>query len=115
MNYNVIFTSGFTDDIESLERQVKCDILILDENGNYYNPQFITFERIKSEFDASKNCYLEDNLVILHKITKTTILNSIPELHKWMFYKRWIPLDINQLETYFYPQSDWIYIKVEIV
>jgi len=114
MKYRIIFTTGYTDDIDSLTKELKCDVLILDEQGNYYNPQFITIGRIKGAFDEDMNCYLEDNLVILHSITKQTVLNSIPELHKWMFFKRWIPLTIDQLEKYFYPTDDWSSFSVTV-
>ena len=114
MKYIIIFTTGYSDDIDSLSKELKCDVLILNEIGNYFNPQFITIERIKGEFDSSKNSYLEDNLVILHKITKDTILKSIPELHQWKFFERWIPLTIDQLEKYFYPRNDWISFSINI-
>ena len=114
MKYKIIFTTGYTDDIDSLTKELKCDVLILDEQGRYYNPQFITIERIKGEFDENKNCYLEDNLVILRSITKQAILNAIPELHKWMFYKRWVPLTLDVLEKYFYPKEEWITFSVAV-
>jgi len=114
MEYLVIFTTGYLDDIDSIAKELKADVLLLDENGNYYNPQFITIERIKGEFSKEKICYLEDNLVILHKVTKDTIIESIPELHKWAFYRRWVPLSINELEKYFYPKDDWMIFKVFI-
>ena len=112
MEYKIIFTTGYSNDIDSLTKELKCDVLIFDGIGNYYNPQFITIERIKAEFDKNKNCYLEDNLVIMHEITKETILNAIPELHKWLFFKRWIPLTTYQIETYFYPKSNWVVFTV---
>jgi hypothetical protein len=114
MKYKVIFTSGYDDDIDSLSKELKCDILIIDDKNNYYNPQFITLNRIKGEFNNDKVCYLEDNLVILHKITKENILKSIAELDKWVFIKRWIPLNEGQLVEYFYPKEDWVIFEVEV-
>ena len=114
MNYKIIFTDGYTDDIESLTRGLRCDILILTESGLYFNPRFLTLERIKIEFGKSMNCYLEDNLVILHSITKDIILKSIVELHTLLFFKRWIPLSTEQLEQYFYPQDTWVLFDVII-
>jgi hypothetical protein len=112
MKYKVIFTTGY-DDIDSISKELKCDILILDNENNYYNPQYITLNRIKGEFDGKKVCYLEDNLVILHKITKDNILKSIIELDKWMFTKRWIPLNEKQLVEYFYPKRNWLIFDIE--
>lgn len=114
MKYKVIFTTGYDDDIDSISKELKCDVLILDEAGNYYNPQYITLSRIKGEFTNSKICYLEDNLVILHIVTKENILESIIELDKWMFTKRWIPLSEKQLIEYFYPKEDWLIFEVEV-
>ena len=114
MKYEIIFTTGYTDDIDSLTKELKSDVLILDEQGRYFNPQFITIERIKGEFDENKNCYLEDNLVILHSITKQAILNSIPELHKWKFFKRWIPVNPDHLEKYFYPKEEWSCFSISV-
>ncbi len=114
MKYKIIFTAGYTDDIDSITQELKSDVLILDETGKYYNPQFVTIERIKGEFDKNMICYLEDNLVILHLITKDTILGSIRHLHNWQFEKRWFPLTENQLEKYFYPKDDWIVFDVVV-
>jgi hypothetical protein len=108
MEYKVIFACGYVDDLESLTKDLRGDILLLDQEGNYYNPQYITIERIKAEFGDNKVCYLEDNLVLLHEVTKDNILKSVPELYKWHFYKRWLPLSKEQLEKYFYPKEDWV-------
>lgn len=113
MKYKVIFTSGYDDDIDSISKELKCDVLILDEKGNYYNPQYVTIDRIKGEFLDDRLCYLEENLVILHKITKENILNSINELDKWLFTKRWLPIDEKQLIEYFYPKEDWLVFDID--
>lgn len=114
MKYNVIFTTGYQDDLHSLTKELKADVLLLDSQGNYYNPQFITIERIKNEFSNDKICYLEDNLVIMHKITKDNILNVIKELHIWHFNKRWQALTQEQLEKYFFPMSNWAIFDIEV-
>jgi hypothetical protein len=108
VKYKVVFTAGYDDDIESLSKQIRGDVLIIDEFGNCYNPQYITIERVKSEFSNDKLCYLEDNLVLMHSITKDTIIASVEELHKWLFQKRWYPLSVEQIEKYFYPKDDWV-------
>jgi hypothetical protein len=112
IKYKVIFTDGYDDDIDSLSKELRCDVLIQDVNGNYYNPQFITVNRILGEFDAEKICYLEDNMVILHQVTKDNILKSVAELHKWQFIKRWLPLTVQQLEDYFYPTDKWLVFEI---
>ena len=116
MEYKIIFTSGYgeIDDYESLAKGLKCDVLILDEKGDYYCPQFITIERINNEFTKNEKCYLEDNMVIMHEITKQTIMDSIPLLHKWLFFKHWIPVSIEILEEYFYPKDTWVIFPVTI-
>lgn len=114
MKYNVVFTSGYIDDSESLIKDYKSDVIIQDEIGDYYEINFMTIDRIKIEFNNQRNCYLESNLVILREITKDSILNSIPDLHKWMFQKRWLPLRQSQLEKYYYPKEDWVISTVKI-
>ena len=114
MKYKIIFTTGYSDDIDSISKELKSDILILDSKGNYYNPQYITLNRINGEFGKSKICYLEDSLVILHEVTKENILNSIVDLHKWLFTERWLPLNERQLTEYFYPKEGWLAFDVEI-
>lgn len=114
MECKVIFTDGYDDDIESLTRGLRCDVLLIDKKNNYYNPQFITLNRMKVEFDDNKICYLEDNLVILHLVTKDNILKSVQELYKWKFYRKWVPISHEQLEKYFHPQESWTILDIEI-
>ena len=115
MKYKVIFTNGLDDDYESLTREYKCDVLILDEQMNYYCPQFMTISRIESDFGAKVVCFLEENLVVMRKITKETILQSIPILHKWMFYKRWVPLTKEILDEYFViTKEDWVTFTITV-
>lgn len=47
MKYKVIFAFGYDYDIISISKgNKKADVLILDEHGDYYCPQFITAERL---------------------------------------------------------------------
>lgn len=78
------------------------------------NPQYITLERVNKEFSKDKICYLEDNLVILHRMGREMILQTIPELHRWMFFKRWIPLTTDQLIKYFYPKDQWEIVSMDV-
>jgi hypothetical protein len=111
MEYKIIFSTGYSYDLEYVDKRLRCDVLILDEMGNYYNPQYITLERVNSEFSKDKICYLEDNLVILHRMGREAILQTIPELHRWMFFKHWVPLTSDQLIKYFYPKDQWEVIQ----
>ena len=112
--YTIIFSAGYTDDIESLMKELRGDVLLLDDKGNYYDINFLTINRIKGEFDKDKVCYLEENMVILHEVTKDNILMSIRELHQWAFSKRWSPLSHEQVEKYYYPKDNWMLFTVEI-
>jgi hypothetical protein len=114
MKYQIIFTLGYTDDDYSLMQGLRGDVMILDETGNYYDPYFITIDRIYSEFTDRRICYLWDKIVILHEVTKGNILKSIPEIHKWMFQKRWIPLTEDQIEKYCFPKDDWVIYTINI-
>jgi hypothetical protein len=112
MNYSVIFSSGYDDDVESLTRGLKSDVLIKNVQDVFYQINFITLERIRGEFDSSKSCYLEDNMVILHEITKENILQCVRALHAWDFEKQWVPLTQQQLERYFYPKENWVVFHI---
>lgn len=107
MKHKVFFTAGY-DDIDSLSRELRSDVLIQDSDGNFYNPLFITIDRIKSEFENDKFCYVDDNIVFLHQVTKDNILKSIEELYKWQFDKRWRPINNEMLENFFYPKENWV-------
>jgi len=113
MEYDVIFSSGYEDDLESLTRKIRSDVLLL-HNNNYYQLHFITIERIKSEFTASETCYLQESMIILHEVTKENILKSLPHLFEWQFYKCWLPLTEEQIVKYHYPKEDWIIHKINI-
>ncbi|MBN9383651.1 MAG: hypothetical protein J0H74_23035 [Chitinophagaceae bacterium] len=115
MEYKLVFSTGYENDLESLQKQFKGDVLLLDEqNDNYYELNFVTLDRLKQEFDRRYICYVENNMVILHEITKENIIRSISELHKWRFYKQWVPLTQEQIEKYYYPREKWVYFSVSI-
>ncbi|RSK43561.1 hypothetical protein [Hymenobacter perfusus] len=114
MDYSVVFTSGYDDDIESLTRGIKSDVLLGTSQGDFYQMNLLTLARISGEFDADKSCFLEENLVILHEITKERILHCVEALHKWGFEQQWKPLTRQQLEKYFYPKEDWVVFTVEV-
>jgi hypothetical protein len=114
MKYQVVFTSGVVDDIESLMKELKCDVLLLDEIGNCFELHFITIDRIRAEFSKEQVCYLEENMVILHTITKENILKSIPELHSWGFTSRWSPLPFSQVEEYYFPKENWVVFDIKV-
>lgn len=112
MKYKVIFTNGYTDDSDSLMRGYRSDTLLLDEKNNYFKLNFTDLEVIKNGFDEEKVCYLENNMVILHTVTKENILKSIPELHQWCFFLHWLPLSNELVEKYYYPKEDWVVFEV---
>jgi hypothetical protein len=53
-------------------------------------------------------------MIILHEVTKKNILESIPELFKWQFFKRCCPLKMELIEKYYYPKDDWAIFEVDI-
>jgi hypothetical protein len=114
MKYEIIFSNGYTDDEDSLMRGYRSDVLLLDEMQNYYNLEFEELEVIKNGFDKDQVCYTNGNLIILHEVTKENILKSIPKLHDWRFYERWLPLTKGQIEKYYYPAENWKIFTVEI-
>ncbi|SIP96093.1 hypothetical protein SAMN05880574_10315 [Chryseobacterium sp. RU37D] len=38
MKHSVIFAEGYSDDVELFTRNLRTDILIIDKQGNLYNP-----------------------------------------------------------------------------
>lgn len=114
MKYKVIFTLGYIDEDEAIYRGDRGDVLVIDENGLYYDPYFTTLESIQAEFTSDKVCYLWDKMVIVHKLTNENILKSIPELKKWLFQKRWKPLTTDEIEKHYYPKEDWVYFEIEL-
>jgi hypothetical protein len=112
MDYSVIFTAGYDDDVESLTRGIKSDVLLGTCQGDFYQVNFLTLARIGGEFDSDKSCFVEENLVILHEITKDRILHCVEALHQWGFAQHWKPLSQQQLERYFYPKEDWVVFTV---
>ena len=114
MKYKVIFSKGYMDDSEALMKGYKSDILLLDEKGKYFELNFIELEVIKNGFEQEKVCYLENNMIILHAVTKENILKSITELHQWKFFLRWMPLSVELVEKYYYPKEDWVIFEVTI-
>lgn len=114
MIYEVIFTLGHNDDEEVMYTGCRGDVLIIDKLGTFYNPYFITLERIRGEFTSDRICYLWNKMVILHELTKENILKSIQELHDLQFYKSWKPLTEQQVIEFYYPKDDWISYYVEV-
>ncbi|TND08171.1 MAG: hypothetical protein FD123_2565 [Bacteroidetes bacterium] len=101
----IIFTTDSTNDELYAEKELRSDVLLTDSKGNFYQVNFITIDRIRGELDKDKSCYLEENLVILHAVTKENIIQAIPEIYAWDFALRWAPLTQEQLEKYFYPRE----------
>ena len=116
MQYQVIFTIGDTEELDLLmvTKGYRSDVIILDEKGNYYEVNFTELEVIKNGFDTEKVCYLEHNIVILHKVTKENVIRSIPELHQWLFYRRWLRLTKEQVVKFYYPKDNWKVILVTV-
>jgi len=114
MKYKVIFSSGNFDDSEMIMIGIKYDVLILDEKGNYFNPQFIALDRINGVFVKNEICFLLEDLVILHTVSRENILKSISELHSWRFTERWLPVNESILVEHFYPIENWLIIEVDV-
>lgn len=46
MKYKVIFTAGYDDDIDSIVKELKCDVLILNEEGNLKKVKYVIWRII---------------------------------------------------------------------
>jgi len=114
MTYKVIFSSGYTDDDEALMKGYRSDILILDETDNYYEANFVELNTIINLFTQDKICLIENNLVILHRVTKENILQSIAELHQTSFHLHWVPLSNDLIKKYYYPTEHWVTFEVVV-
>lgn len=114
MRYKVIFSSGDFDDCETIMIGIKYDVLIMDEKGNYYNPQYIALDRINGVFTKDRTCFLMEDLVVLHRVSRENILQSISNLHLWRFTERWLPVNERILVEHFYPMEAWLIIEVDV-
>lgn len=114
MEYILIFSAGYTDDREAIMKGYRSDVILMDENKDCYELNFIELEVIRNGFDSSKVCYLENNLVIVHKVTKENIISSIRHLHDWKFQQQWRPLNQEQIAKYYPNEALWVTYLVEI-
>jgi hypothetical protein len=95
----VIFTSGYTigDDEITKEKGHRSDVIFIDNDGNNYEVNFVTTERLQSDLkyniSIGKNYFTDFSLVVLEEVTKDTILSSVQELIKMNFFKRFTPIE----------------------
>jgi len=105
--YKLIFSIGHDYEDELVYKQVRGDILI-ELNGQFFRPTFITLDRIKAEFSISTPCFLNEDLVIVRSVSKNTVIESMRYLHEWKFYEKWIAVRLEFVERFFYPKERWI-------
>lgn len=114
MIYEIIFTLGHNDDEEAMYRGCRGDVLIKDDSGLYYSTYYTIPAAIVAVLTSRMVCYMCNDTVILHELTKENILKSIKELHDLQFYKSWKPLTEQQVIDFYYPKDDWISYYVEV-
>jgi hypothetical protein len=114
MEYKVIYTLGHSVDEEYDMKGYRSDIILKDEENNYYELNFVEPDVIKNGFDANSSCYIDTNLIVIRDMGLNTILKSIESLHKWQFNKYWKPLTFDLIEKHYYPKEKWIFYSIQI-
>jgi len=54
-HYDLILTTGYTDDSESSTKGYRSDALLKDQLGNYYELNFVELEVIQNGFDVKRS------------------------------------------------------------
>lgn len=102
-------------DEDAYFRECRNDVLIQDENDNFFELNFHTLASINDYFArSSKLCFFWDKLIIVEDIKKATICDCISYLHTRQFYKIWEPISQEYLEKHYYPKENWEIFEVEV-
>lgn len=114
MKYKIIFTLGFEDDDENASlRGSRGDLLVQDENENFFNFSIETIEMV-NDYILRDDCLFSNKILIVKDISKKTIIYSIHSLIKQQFYKLWQPITQKYLEDHYYPKEKWEIFAVEV-
>jgi hypothetical protein len=107
----VIFTAGYLDgddDLTSMKGH-RSDVLFRDEEGHYYELNFITIERLGVELNSSLESgdhhYADTGLVILDSITKDSIVKTVRKLIEKRYF-------FTQKKVNLLPESKWSFFKL---
>src|SRR6478752_5528830 len=106
----IIFTSGYNPDDDEITKTKghRSDILLMDNNGNYYELNFVTINRLQSDLNYNlsngKKYFTDTCLIVLEEVTKEQIINCIKDLYSFNYFKRFSPVD--NIE----PNKDWVRI-----
>ena len=98
-NMKIVFTSGYTSDDDEItkEKGHRSDVIFIDDDDNYYEVNFVTLERLRSDLSYSigigKKYFTDICMVLLEEVTKDSILNCVKDLSKIIFFKRFTPID----------------------
>lgn len=104
---NIIFTAGYLagDDELTNQKGHRSDVLVEDENGSYYELNFISVDRLRVDFELNikegKNYFSDIGLVILKDISKSEIIRAIKNLIKEKYFTRQKPTEVVPIENWF--------------
>lgn len=89
---NTIFTSGYfeNDDDTTSEKGHRSDVLIEDEEGFFYELNFVDLNRLKidlnTNYERGVNCFADTGLVIIDKVTKESIIKAVKFLESEKYF-----------------------------
>jgi hypothetical protein len=111
-NMEIIFTSGYHPDDDEITKIKghRSDILLMDNHGNYYELNFVTINRLKSDLDYNlsngKKYFTDICLIVLEEVTKEQIINCIKDLASFNYFKRYMPIENIELN------KNWIRVLI---
>jgi hypothetical protein len=95
----IVFTSGYdtSDDEITKIKGHRSDVLLIDEDNNYYELNFVTLSRLDSDLmyniGNGKKYFTDICLIILEEVTKDAILNCVTDLSVINYFKRFTPIE----------------------
>ena len=109
----VIFTSGFeaNDDDVAQIKGFRGDVLLLDDEGHYFEVNFATIESLKIDLNyglnLGKKYYTDICLIVLESVTKDNIISANKDISSHNYFKRFAT--IQQIEK----TEKWSIINLE--
>lgn len=115
MRFKIYYNKNNNFDDIYLEKEWRSNIYIYDiDNNMYYNPTFMTLNRIKSECDGKLSYYFEENLVIVERIDQESLFNVIANLLDRKNYISMVSMSFTQVETFLKEINEFDHLEIEV-
>lgn len=114
MNFRIFYNRDNEDEIY-IEKEWRGNIYLLNiENNTYYNPTFMTLNRIKSECNGRLSYFFEENLVIVEFIDQENIFKIIKKLLENKDYRSMISMSSLKVEIFLNEIEEFDFIEMVI-